>query len=103
MAPLRGTIERLWQYRTELYGLGNHCLHICSPEANAKPLLLTHGWPGSIIEFHKVIGPLADPVAHGADAADAFHLVVPSLPGFGFSDKPSRIGWALRHVAEAWS
>ena len=68
-----------------------------SPNPNALPLVITHGWPGSVVEFHKVIGPLTDPVAHGGDAADAFHVVCPSLPGYGFSDKPTdRPGWKTR-------
>jgi pimeloyl-ACP methyl ester carboxylesterase len=90
------------QYRTEIDGLGIHFLHIRSPEPNAVPLLMTHGWPGSVIEFHKVIGPLTDPAAHGGDAKDAFHLVLPSLPGYGFSDKPSSTGWGVRRIANAW-
>ena len=91
------------QYRTEIKGLGIHFLHIRSPEPNALPLLVTHGWPGSVIEFHKVIGPLSNPVLHGGDARDAFHLVVPSLPGYGFSDKPSSKGWGVRRIAGAWA
>jgi epoxide hydrolase len=90
------------QYRSTIDGLGIHFLHIRSPESNAMPLILTHGWPGSVIEFHKVIAPLTNPVAHGGDAGDAFHLVVPSLPGFGFSDKPQRRGWNLARIARAW-
>ena len=74
-------------FTTELDGLPIHFMHVRSPEANAKPMIMTHGWPGSVVEFLKVIGPLTDPVAHGGDAADAFHLVCPSLPGFGFSGK----------------
>jgi len=90
------------QYRTEIDGLSIHFLHRRSPEPNALPLILTHGWPGSVIEFHKVIGPLTDPVAHGGRAEDAFHVVVPSLPGFGFSDKPTRTGWGVERIARAW-
>jgi pimeloyl-ACP methyl ester carboxylesterase len=67
------------------------------------PLVMTHGWPGSIVEFHKVIEPLTNPTAHGGDAADAFHLVCPSLPGYGFSDKPSRTGWNVQRIGRAWS
>ena len=89
-------------YRTELDGLGVQFLHARSPEPNALPLLITHGWPGSIIEFHKVIGPLTDPVAHGGDARDAFHVVCPSLPGYGFSDRPTRAGWKVPRIARAW-
>ena len=66
------------------------------------PLLITHGWPGSVIEFMKVIGPLTDPVAHGGSASDAFHVVAPSLPGYGFSDKPQESGWGVARIAAAW-
>jgi pimeloyl-ACP methyl ester carboxylesterase len=90
------------QYRTEIDGLGIHFLHISSPNKGALPLLMTHGWPGSVIEFHKVIGPLTDPVAHGGSAEDAFDLVLPSLPGYGFSDKPARTGWSISKIADVW-
>jgi epoxide hydrolase len=90
------------QFRTEIDGLNIHFLHVRSPHANALPLVMTHGWPGSIVEFRKVIAPLADPTAHGGDAADAFHVVCPSLPGFGFSDKPVRAGWGVERIADAW-
>jgi pimeloyl-ACP methyl ester carboxylesterase len=89
--------------RTVIDGLGFHFLHIPSPEANATPLLLTHGWPGSILEFRDVIGPLTQPRAHGGGATDAFHLVIPSLPGFGFSDKPTEPGWGVGRTALAFS
>ncbi|MER7435289.1 epoxide hydrolase [Pseudonocardia alni] len=82
-------LDGFGQYRTEIDGLGVHFLHVRSPEADALPLLLCHGWPGSILEFRDVIGPLTDPVAHGGSAEDAFHVVVPSMPGFGFSDRPT--------------
>lgn len=95
-------LNGLGQYRTEIDGLGIHFLHIRSPEADAMPLLMTHGWPGSILEFRDVIGPLTDPLAHGGRAEDAFHLVIPSLPGFGFSDKPTAPGWNVERVATAW-
>ncbi len=91
------------QFRSQVLGLGVHFIHVRSPEARALPLLITHGWPGSIVEFHKVIGPLTDPVAHGGDAADAFHVVCPSLPGYGFSDKPSEPGWGVEKIADAFS
>lgn len=91
------------QYRTEIDGLGIHFLHIRSPEPDALPLLMTHGWPGSVLEFRDVIGPLIDPVTHGGAAADAFHLVIPSLPGFGFSDKPTGPGWSVGRIAGAWA
>ena len=90
------------QFQTAIDGLELHFLHVRSPHANALPMLLTHGWPGSVIEFHKVIGPLVDPTAHGGDAADAFELVIPSLPGYGFSAKPSASGWNIQRVAKAW-
>ncbi|MEE2952344.1 MAG: epoxide hydrolase [Pseudomonadota bacterium] len=88
--------------RTVIDGLGIHFLHVRSPEPGATPLLLTHGWPGSVLEFRDVIGPLSDPAAHGGEAADAFHLVIPTLPGFGFSDKPSEPGWGVGRTAMAW-
>lgn len=90
------------QFRTEIDGLGIHFFHVRSRHANALPLILTHGWPGSVFEFMKVIGPLVDPVAHGGKAEDAFHVVVPSLPGFGFSDKPREKGWNVVRIAKAW-
>lgn len=91
------------QFRTELDGLGIHFIHVRSPQPDALPLVLTHGWPGSIVEFHKVIGPLTDPVRHGGEARDAFHVVCPSLPGYGFSDKPTRPGWGIPRIADAWA
>ncbi|HEX3294636.1 MAG TPA: epoxide hydrolase, partial [Solirubrobacterales bacterium] len=84
-------------------GLDIHFIHVKSPQENALPLILTHGWPGSIVEMLDVIGPLSDPTAHGGDAADAFHLVVPSIPGYGFSAQPSSVGWDPGHVAQAWA
>jgi pimeloyl-ACP methyl ester carboxylesterase len=95
-------LNRWPQYRTELDGLGIHFLHIRSPHADALPLLITHGWPGSVLEFLEVLGPLADPTSHGGRAEDAFHLVVPSLPGFAFSDKPTGRGWNGARIAAAW-
>jgi pimeloyl-ACP methyl ester carboxylesterase len=96
-------LNALPQFRTELDGLGIHLLHVRSPHPDALPLVMTHGWPGSIVEFLKVIGPLTDPSAHGGDTADAFHLVCPSLPGYGFSDKPQRPGWGVERIAAAWT
>ncbi len=89
-------------FLAEIDGLDIHFMHIRSPHENALPLLLTHGWPGSIVEFLKVIGPLTNPTAHGGNAADAFHLVIPSLPGYGFSGKPTRHGWTVQRIANAW-
>ncbi len=84
-------------------GLDIHFVHVRSPEPNALPLVITHGWPGSIVEFQKVIGPLTDPKSHGGDSADAFHVVCPSLPGFGFSGKPTSPGWSVQKTADAGS
>jgi pimeloyl-ACP methyl ester carboxylesterase len=100
---VEGRLNQLGQSRTAIDGLGIHFLHVRSPEPDAFPLLLTHGWPGSVVEFLKVIGPLTDPVAHGGKAEDAFHVVCPSLPGYGFSDKPSASGWSIERIAAAWS
>ncbi|MGW4423172.1 epoxide hydrolase family protein [Streptosporangium sp. NPDC004631] len=91
------------QFTTEIDGQNIHFLHVRSPEPDALPLVLTHGWPGSIVEFMKVIGPLTDPRAHGGDPADAFHVVAPSIPGFGFSGPTRETGWDLRRVARAWA
>ncbi|KAA8889650.1 epoxide hydrolase [Nocardia colli] len=96
-------LNALTNMRTEIDGLGIHFLHVRSPEPDALPLVLTHGWPGSIIEFGKVIGPLTDPAAYGGNPADAFHLVCPSLPGYGFSDRPSEPGWGIDRIAAAWA
>lgn len=95
-------LNQLPQYVTNLSGLPIHLLHIRSKHEGAKPLLLTHGWPGSIIEFLEVIAPLTDPTRHGGDAADACHVVCPSLPGYGFSGKPEAPGWNVAKIALAW-
>ena len=91
------------QFRTAIDGLGIHFIHVRSRHPNALPIIMTHGWPGSMIEFLDVIGPLSDPTAHGGLAEDAFDVVVPSLPGFGFSDKPGEIGWDIPRTAQAWA
>lgn len=91
------------QYNTAIDGLDIHFMHVRSPHPQAMPLLITHGWPGSVVEFHKVIAPLTDPTAHGGNAADAFHVVCPSLPGFGFSGKPKTTGWGVDRIAQAWA
>jgi pimeloyl-ACP methyl ester carboxylesterase len=96
-------LNGLPQFRTELDGLGIHFVHLRSPHPGALPIVLTHGWPGSIVEFLKVLGPLTDPTAHGGDAVDAFHVVCPSLPGYGFSDKPAQPGWGVERIARAWA
>ena len=90
-------------YITEIDGLDIHFLHVRSKREDALPLLITHGWPGSIIEQMKVIGPLTDPAAHGGKDSDAFHLVIPSLPGHGFSGKPDAAGWDPHRIARAWA
>jgi pimeloyl-ACP methyl ester carboxylesterase len=95
-------LDALGQYRTRIEECDIHFLHVRSPEPAARPLVMTHGWPGSVIEFLEVIGPLTDPAAHGGDPADAFHLVLPSLPGFGFSERPAAVGWTVDRVADAW-
>jgi pimeloyl-ACP methyl ester carboxylesterase len=99
---IEARLNALPQFRTEIDGLGIHFVHVHSPRPDALPLIITHGWPGSIVEFLKVIGPLTDPAAHGGDAADAFHVVCPSLPGYGFSDKPTRPGWNVERIASVW-
>jgi len=91
------------QFTTTIDGQHIHFLHVCSPEPAALPLVLTHGWPGSIVEFLEVIGPLTDPRAAGDDPADAFHLVIPSLPGYGFSGPTQESGWTTARVARAWA
>ena len=90
------------QFRVTIDGLGVHLVHVRSPEPDALPLVLTHGWPGSVVEFLDVIGPLTDPRRHGGDPADAFHVVAPSLPGYGWSDKPALAGWKVDRIAGAW-
>ncbi|MFJ4201353.1 epoxide hydrolase family protein [Streptomyces sviceus] len=91
------------QFTTDIDGTTVHFAHIRSPEPDATPLVVTHGWPGSIVEFLDVVGPLTDPVAHGGDPADAFHVVVPSIPGFGLSGPPADTGWEAGRIAGAWA
>jgi epoxide hydrolase len=96
-------LNTLPQFRTEIDGLGIHFVHVRSRHPDALPLVLTHGWPGSVVEFLKVIGPLTDPGASGGDASDAFHVVCPSLPGYAFSDRPATVGWTVERIAAAWA
>ena len=96
-------LNRFDQFVTEIDGLDIHFVHQRSHHPDAVPLLVTHGWPGSIVEFHKVIEPLVDPVAFGGDAADAFHVIAPSLPGFAFSGKPTEPGWGVERIGGAWT
>jgi pimeloyl-ACP methyl ester carboxylesterase len=96
-------LNALPQFKTEIDGVDIHFIHVQSPHADAMPLIITHGWPGSVIELLEVVGPLTDPTAYGGRAEDAFHLVLPSLPGYGFSDEPATVGWDPSHVARAWA
>ncbi len=91
------------QFKTPIDGLGIHFVHARSKEPDALPLIITHGWPGSIVEFQKVIAPLVDPVAHGGDASDAFHVICPSLPGYGFSERPTQTGYGVEKIADTWA
>jgi pimeloyl-ACP methyl ester carboxylesterase len=95
-------LNALPHFKTEIDGLDIHFIHVRSGHDNALPLILTHGWPGSIIELLKVIDPLTNPTAHGGSASDAFHVVIPSMPGYGYSDKPRSPGWGPDHIATAW-
>jgi len=95
-------LNALPQFRTEIDGLVVHFIHVRSRHEDALPLIMTHGWPGSVIELLETVGPLADPAAHGGRAEDAFHLVLPSVPGYGFSAEPTELGWYAGRVAEAW-
>jgi microsomal epoxide hydrolase len=95
-------LNEFGQFTTEIDGQLVHFLHVRSPEADATPLIMTHGWPGSVVEFTEVIGPLTDPRSHGGDPADAFHLVLPSIPGYGFSSPLRETGWNVHRVALAW-
>ncbi len=96
-------LNRFDQYITRLAGIDVHFVHQRSPNPDALPLVMTHGWPGSMVEFHKVIGPLTDPARFGGDEADAFHVVAPSLPGFGFSGKPTEPGWGVERIGAVWA
>jgi pimeloyl-ACP methyl ester carboxylesterase len=95
-------LNALEQFKTEIDGVDIHFIHATSPHENALPLIMTHGWPGSVIELLETVGPLTDPTAHGGSAEDAFHLVLPSVPGYGFSSEPTELGWWAGRVAEVW-
>lgn len=99
---MEARLNALPQFVAEIDGIDIHFIHVRSRHENALPMIVTHGWPGSIIEQMKIVGPLTDPTAHGATAADAFDLVIPSLPGHGFSGKPTVLGWDPQRVARAW-
>jgi pimeloyl-ACP methyl ester carboxylesterase len=100
---LEARLSGLPQFMTEIDGLDIHFIHVTSQHEDALPLLITHGWPGSIVEMLNVIDPLSDPTAHGGGAEDAFHVVIPSMPGYGFSAKPDETGWDVPHIARAWA
>jgi pimeloyl-ACP methyl ester carboxylesterase len=99
----QGRLNALPQFTTEIDGVEIHFIHVRSQHENALPLIMTHGWPGSVIELLETIGPLTDPTAHGGSAADAFHLVLPSLPGYGFSSEPAELGWDAARTGRAWA
>jgi len=103
MGRLSERLNAFPQFVTAIDGLDVHFIHVRSPQESPLPLILTHGWPGSVVEMLEVIGPLSDPTAHGGDAADAFDVVVPSIPGYGFSAQPAEVGWDPGHVAQAWA
>src|ERR687883_156261 len=96
-------LNALPQFTTEIDGVDIHFIHVRSAHEDALPLIMTHGWPGSVMELLETVGPLTDPTAHGGDAEDAFHLVLPSLPGYGFSGEPIQVGWDLGRTARAWA
>jgi pimeloyl-ACP methyl ester carboxylesterase len=99
---IEARLNALPQFTTEIDGLNIHFIHVKSRHENALPLIMTHGWPGSVIELLETIGPLTDPTAHGGRAEDAFHLVLPSIPGYGFSDEPTELGWGPIRIGQAW-
>jgi pimeloyl-ACP methyl ester carboxylesterase len=96
-------LNALPQFTTEIDGVDIHFIHVRSPHEDALPLIMTHGWPGSVVELLETVGPLTDPTAHGGDAADAFHLVLPSIPGYGFSGEPAEVGWDAARIGQAWA
>jgi pimeloyl-ACP methyl ester carboxylesterase len=100
---LEGRLNAHPQFTTEIDGLDIHFIHVRSSQEDALPLIITHGWPGSVIEMLDVIGPLTDPTAHGGDSGDAFDLVIPSIPGYGFSSQPTEVGWDSARIAAAWA
>jgi pimeloyl-ACP methyl ester carboxylesterase len=100
---IEAKLNALPQFTTKIDGVEIHFIHVKSQHEDALPLIMTHGWPGSVIELVETIGPLTDPTAHGGSAEDAFHLVLPSLPGYGFSAEPAELGWNAGRVAVAWA
>ena len=100
---LEARLNALPQFTTEIDGVEIHFIHVRSEHEDALPLIMTHGWPGSVVELLETIGPLTDPTAHGSSPEDAFHLVLPSLPGYGFSGEPTELGWESDRIARAWA
>jgi pimeloyl-ACP methyl ester carboxylesterase len=100
---IEARLNALSQFTTEIDGVDIHFIHVRSPHDDAMPLIMTHGWPGSVVELLDTVGPLTDPTAHGGEAEDAFHVVVPSMPGYGFSNEPTDLGWNVGRVAQAWA
>jgi pimeloyl-ACP methyl ester carboxylesterase len=100
---LETRLNALLQFKTEIDGVEIHFIHVRSPHEDALPLIVTHGWPGSVIELLETVGPLTDPTQHGGTASDAFHVVLPSLPGYGFSGEPAELGWESGRIARAWA
>src|SRR5881392_1827363 len=103
LGRVEARLNALPQFTTEIDGVNIHFIHVRSPHENALPLIMTHGWPGSVMEMIDSVGPLTEPTAHGGQAEDAFHLVLPSLPGYGFSGEPAELGWNVGRVALAWA
>src|SRR3954454_18822275 len=103
LGRVEARLNALPQFTTEIDGVTVHFIHVRSQHEDALPLIMTHGWPGSVMEMIDSVGPLTDPTAHGGSAGDAFHLVLPSLPGYGFSGEPGEIGWDLDRTARAWA
>src|SRR5438876_1391691 len=100
---IEARLNALPQFTTEIDGVEIHFIHVRSKHEDALPLIMTHGWPGSVIELLETIGPLTDPTAHGGTPGDAFHLVLPSVPGYGFSGEPAELGWESGRIARAWA
>ena len=100
---IEARLNALPQFKTEIDGLEIHFIHVRSEHEDALPLIITHGWPGSVLEMLEVIGPLTDPTAHGGNPEDAFHVVIPSIPGYGFSEQPAEPGWDSGRIGEAWA
>ena len=100
---IEARLNALPQFTTEIDGVDIHFIHVRSEHEDALPLIMTHGWPGSVIELLETIGPLTDPTAHGGTPGDSFHLVLPSVPGYGFSGEPTEVGWGPGRVARAWA